>query len=104
MGSAIARAAAQCDLHNDCSVRSDRGAARAVACVARPKPDRGRAKPTGGEIDVRCCAWRMLPRTPQILSVPRQQLSLSRGWSQRSKFLIVSNAKPVDVFKAIRGS
>jgi len=46
----------------------------------------------------------VLEHMAKILSVPRQQLSLSRGWSQRSKFLIVSNAKPVDVFKAIRGS
>mmetsp|Transcript_14558 Transcript_14558/g.34669 ORF Transcript_14558/g.34669 Transcript_14558/m.34669 type:complete len:291 (-) Transcript_14558:253-1125(-) len=40
----------------------------------------------------------------KVLGVPRQQLQLSRGWSQKSKFLLVSNMTAVEVFKAIRGS
>jgi len=36
--------------------------------------------------------------------VPRPQLHLSRGWSQKSKFLIVSKLTAVEVFKCIRAS
>ena len=40
----------------------------------------------------------------RILEIARQQLQLSRGWSQKSKFLMVSGMSAVDVFKKIRGS
>ena len=40
----------------------------------------------------------------RVLGVPRTQLQLSRGWSQKSKFLMVSGISAVDVFKKIRGS
>ncbi|KAL3894240.1 MAG: hypothetical protein SGPRY_013862, partial [Prymnesium sp.] len=40
----------------------------------------------------------------KVLGVARSQLQLSRGWSLKSKFLLVSNTTAVEVFKAIRGS
>ena len=38
----------------------------------------------------------------QVLGATRQQLQLSRGWGQKSKFLMVSGMSAVDVFKKLR--
>lgn len=46
----------------------------------------------------------VLEHMARVLGVPRTQLQLSRGWSQKSKFLMVSGISAVDVFKKIRGS
>jgi len=46
----------------------------------------------------------VLEHMSKVLNMPRQQLQLSRGWSQKSKFLLVSNSTAVEVFKAIRAS
>ena len=40
----------------------------------------------------------------KVLGCLRSDLQLSRGWSLKSKFLLVSNMTAVDVFKAIRGA
>ena len=46
----------------------------------------------------------VLDHMARILGTTRQQLQLSRGWSHKSKFLLVSNMTAVDVFKKLRGS
>lgn len=40
----------------------------------------------------------------KVLSVTRQQLSLARGWSQSSKFLLISSMEAVDVFKRLKAA
>ena len=44
------------------------------------------------------------PRLAQVLGLPRQQLSLSRGWSAKSKFLLVSSMEAVEVFRKLRAA
>lgn len=67
---------------------------------------------SNAEIGISVCAGsqeglansEVLEHMSKVLGVPRQQLQLSRGWSQKSKFLLVSNMTAVAVFKAIRAS
>ena len=40
----------------------------------------------------------------KVLSVTKSQLSLARGWSNQSKFLLVSGVKPVDVYKRLKAA
>jgi uncharacterized protein YggU (UPF0235/DUF167 family) len=40
----------------------------------------------------------------KVLGVTRQQLQLSRGWSAKSKFLLVSDVKAVDIFRRLRAA
>ena len=46
----------------------------------------------------------MLEHMSKVLGATRQQLQLSRGWGQKSKFLMVSGMTAVDVFKKLRAS
>ena len=39
-----------------------------------------------------------------VLGVTKPQLSLSRGWSANSKFLLVSGLRPVDVYKKLKAA
>ena len=46
----------------------------------------------------------MLELMAKVLGATRQQLQLSRGWSQKSKFLMVTGMTAVEVFKKLRAN
>lgn len=67
---------------------------------------------TDSEVVVQVCAQareglanaELLDFMQKVLSVTRSNLSLARGWSTSSKFLLVSGLEAVDVFKVLKGA
>mmetsp|Transcript_4293 Transcript_4293/g.7062 ORF Transcript_4293/g.7062 Transcript_4293/m.7062 type:complete len:287 (+) Transcript_4293:104-964(+) len=78
--------------------------------IAQPK--KAITHVNNGEVGISVCATaqeglanaEVLDTMQKVLGCLRSDLQLSRGWSLKSKFLLVSNMAPVDVFKAIRGA
>ena len=84
---------------------------KVCASVCRPVPHRSTeatcppidtAARLGSASQLRHSPPPLLPLPAQVLGLPRQQLSLSRGWSAKSKFLLVSSMEAVEVFRKLR--